>query len=238
MSWEYYDEDYEARRQATLRKLRRQMDAGEDLRPVVPTAGLKLSSTFWGQAWNKNLISYSDYESRLPRGRSYFRQGRVYNLEIIPGRATALVAGQRLYEVQIRFAPLDEAAWEELKRRCAGQAESVMDLLAGELGPEVMKIMTDPDIGLFPSPREIKFSCTCPDDASLCKHVAATLYGIGARLDERPQALFQLRHRDPAELIAHTQAVEPAAPPPAALEGVDLGQLFGIELEQDDPPHS
>lgn len=109
-----------------------------------------------------------------------------------------------------------------------------MDLLTGDLGPDVMKLMTAPEIGLFPSPREIKFGCTCPDDASLCKHVAATLYGIGATLDDRPQALFQLRRRDPANLVSEARATEWDGPPAAALEGVDLGHLFGIELSPDE----
>jgi len=56
--------------------------------------------------------------------------------------------------------------------------------------------------GLFPSPAEIKLSCSCPDWADMCKHVASALYGVGARLDQKPQLLFVLRGVDENELIA------------------------------------
>jgi uncharacterized Zn finger protein len=226
-----YFEEYEARRSKTKGEIARRQAGGEELHPVVPPDGMKLSTSFWGQAWNRNLESYADYEKRLPRGRSYFRQGRVYNLDFDGTAATALVAGQQVYEVRIDFKPLGDEAWEQLCERSAGQVHDVLDLLAGKLSPEMLRLVIDPEGGLFPSPREIKFGCTCPDWASLCKHVAATLYGIGATLDHTPEVLFLLRDCDPQALIS---TAEPTAPGEAPTLGqADLSALFGIDLAEE-----
>src|SRR5262249_2996082 len=89
--------------------------------------------------------------------------------------------------------------------------------------------------GLFPSPKEIKMSCSCPDWAGMCKHVAATMYGVGARLDASPELLFTLRAVDHLELIGHAVAEEnlnrtlDAAQ--GGLAGSDLGAIFGIDLD-------
>jgi uncharacterized Zn finger protein len=93
-----------------------------------------------------------------------------------------------------------------------------------------MKIITDHERGLFPKPKEIKFSCSCPDHAEMCKHVAATLYGVGVKLDTQPDLFFILRSADPTELIS-TNAITTPATSDAALAGEDLSALFGIELD-------
>ena len=199
---------------------------------VVPLHRMKLSTTFWGQAWNRNLESYMDYENRLPRGRTYLRQGQVYNLALEKGRIVSQVLGQRLYDVSISIQPLKSMRWRELKSRCAGQIGSLIDLLAGRLGEGVMALITDKADGLFPGPREIRFDCNCPDWADMCKHVAATLYAVSCELDHKPELLFLLRGVDHAELVAEAGSAltEPTAPPSAELDGADLSALFGIDL--------
>jgi uncharacterized Zn finger protein len=147
-------------------------------------------------------MAYSDYESRMPRGRSYFRAGKVMDLEITQGLVTAVVAGTRLYDIRITIAPIEAEEWDSLKQRCQGKIGALVELLSGALSDEVMREVTDPGHGLFPAPREMKPSCTCPDDAGLCKHVAATLYAVGSRFDEHPALLFTLRGVDPGEMIA------------------------------------
>lgn len=216
------------RAQAMARELERQ---GEVLEPVS-TKAKSIATSVWGQAWNRNLELYSDYKTRLPHGRSYLRNGYVLDLKVYPGRLTAKVHGAELYELGIQIAPLEPSRWDRLLERCHGQIESLLDLLQGKLSDAVMAVMTDPDTGLFPQPHEIKFSCNCLDWADLCKHSAAVLYGVGARLDRQPELLFTLRGVDHGDLVASAAASQQLAGD-GNLTGVDLGDLFGLDLEGD-----
>lgn len=234
--------DEESRVQRELEKRRA---AGESLRAEAPSHARNLSSTFWGQAWNRNLMAYSDYENRMPRGRSYFRAGKVMNLAIARGTVTATVAGTNIYDVRISITPLAAAAWKRLRQRCQGQIGGLMELLSGTLSEAVMREVTDLEHGLFPGPRDMKLSCSCPDYAGLCKHIAAALYAVGSRLDHSPALLFTLRGVDPQEMIA-TNAAEAVAHLTAAvkvddarsdaLAGADLEAMFGIEAAPEPPP--
>ncbi len=219
------------------KELEKRRAAGESLRAAVPTHTRNLSSTFWGQAWNRNLMAYSDYESRLPRGRSYFRSGKVLDLQIGKGVVTSTVAGTRIYEISITIAPLAAKAWAGLKQRCQGRIGGLVELLSGALSDEVMGEVTHLEHGLFPAPREMKLSCTCPDYAGLCKHLAATLYAVGSRLDDQPALLFTLRGVDAQEMVATNaaEAIDHLTAPAvvgdarsAALAGMDFGDVFGI----------
>jgi uncharacterized Zn finger protein len=196
--------------------------------------GRKIAHTFWGAAWCDNLETYSDFANRLPRGRSYARNGSVIDLAIEAGAVSALVAGSEVYTVGITVKPPRKALWSAIVAECTGKIGSLVDLLQGKLSPPVMAVVTREKTGLFPTPREIAFRCSCPDGAFMCKHVAAALYGVGARLDEEPALLFRLRRVDPEELIRHAAAPAGVAGQPAAdgaLVGADLSALFGIEIE-------
>ena len=199
-AWGDYVSVGEKRRQAqqTLAKLRKQ---GQSVAPVT-IEGRKIAKSFWGQSWCTNLERYSDYEYRLPRGRSYVRNGFVVDLQIAKGEITARVSGSDLYNVKIAIAPVKAACWKSVCRDCAGTIDSLVELLQGRLAKGVMERVCREGDGLFPSPDEIKLSCSCPDWADMCKHVAAALYGVGARLDEKPELLFVLRGVDENELIA------------------------------------
>ena len=240
MAWDwdsygdYVSADKKRRRAgADARKLEKQ---GRKLAPVHLT-GRSIANSFWGKAWCKNLESYSDYASRLPRGRSYLRQGAVLDLQIDRGSIKAVVSGTRLYEVAIGIDTLSKAAWTRLKQACAGQVGSLIDLLQGKLSASVMEIVTRKETGLFPKPGEIHLECSCPDWADLCKHVAAVLYGVGARLDESPELLFTLRGVDHLELIttaARSVTADLAAPgadKAATLDEGSLTEIFGIEID-------
>ena len=206
---------------------------GRLLSPVTLT-GRTVASSFWGKAWCANLESYRDYENRLPRGRSYVRSGAVLDLQIAPGRIAAVVAGSRPqpYTVEVHIKPLGTRLWSDLKRQCAGEIGSLIELLEGRLSDRVMGIVTDRNQGLFPAPKEIEMSCSCPDWATMCKHVAAVMYGVGARLDAQPELLFTLRNVEHGELIA--AATEFEVPKRDAqrktIEEADLAGVFGIEL--------
>src|SRR5882672_1097875 len=172
--------------------------------PVAPVTieGRKIVKNFWGQSWCTNLERYSDFASRLPRGRSYVCNGCVVDLQITKGKITAKVSGSELYDVAITIAPVAAKRWRAICRDCSGAIDSLVELLQGRLASGVMNRVCRQGDGLFPTPDEIKLSCSCPDWADMCKHVAAALYGVGARLDERPQLLFALRGVDETELIA------------------------------------
>jgi uncharacterized Zn finger protein len=239
MSWENYDDEYPAyesvaAKKAKAEKLAKKLAAkGEKLEPAV-VKGTKIASTFWGQAWNRNLESYQHYENRLPRGRSYVKHGAVIDLKVEEGLIKALVSGSSLYEVNIHIQPLNPTRWKELKTECSGQITSLVGLLQGKLPASVMAAVTHHDTGLFPEPKDIRFDCSCPDYADLCKHSAAAAYGVGARLDEKPELLFLLRGVDHTELIAGAGdaviAQSDAADVGAGLG--DLSDIFGIELDE------
>ena len=199
-AWRHYVPVAEKRRQAqpTLAKLRKQ---GQSVAPVT-IEGRTIAKSFWGKSWCTNLERYSDYEYRLPRGRSYVRNGFVVDLQIAKGEIMARVSGSDLYKIKITIAPVKAARWKAICRDCAGAIDSLVELLQGRLAKGVMDRVCREGDGLFPSPEEIKLSCSCPDWADMCKHVAAALYGVGARLDEKPQLLFVLRGVDENELLA------------------------------------
>ena len=196
-----------------------------------------MARSFWGKRWCAHLESISDYANRLPRGRTYARRGSIVHLEIDEGRVEAIVSGSRArpYRVTIGVKPLPAATWKAIKHSCAGQIGSILELLRGSLSDQVMAMVSDPDRGLFPKPRQIELGCSCPDWANMCKHVAAVLYGVGNRLDDSPELLFRLRGVDPAELIsAETVLPEGAAAGADTLAEDQLGDIFGIDLDADE----
>jgi uncharacterized Zn finger protein len=160
------------------------------------------------------------------------------HIDIQPGLVEALVSGSQLYKIKVGFKPVDKKKWQQLCKECAGGIGSLMELLSGKLSDRVMGVMTRKETGLFPAPAEIDLNCSCPDWADMCKHVAAVLYGVGARLDETPELLFTLRGADHRELVSQASAVETltagsgkdAAP---TLAEDDVAAVFGIELEEE-----
>ena len=202
MSWNSrYDYDWRPyipvaeRRRLAAKKIAKLKKAGRKISPVE-IAGRKITTTFWGDAWSQNLESYSDYANRLPRGRTYVRNGSLIDLQIEAGRVRALVSGSEIYQVDVKIKRLAKPRWSDIKGQCAGQIDSLVELLQGSISKGVMEIVTRKGKGLFPAPREISLDCSCPDWATMCKHVAATLYGVGARLDHKPElALHPARRR-------------------------------------------
>lgn len=214
---------------------------GEAVQPVAAaTPRGKIAASFWGQAWCEHLESYSDYVNRLPRGRTYLRNGSVLHLAIEQGAIKAMVMGSELYEQMVRIQPLPKSKWEALKERCQGKIGSLVELLQGKLSSEIMAIVTDRNGGLFPAPNEIRLDCSCPDWADLCKHLAAVLYGVGARLDECPELLFKLRGVDHTELIqADASALvtgQASSSGRRRLSVASVNDVFGIEMVAEDVP--
>ncbi len=236
--WRPYVSAAERRRKAILQmeKLRKK---GMPVSPVR-IEGRQIARTFWGKAWCEHLEKFSDYENRLPRGRTYVRNGSVCHLDIKKGEVQAKVMGSHLYEVKVRIKALRDERWKGVKETCKGQVSSLLDLLRGKISERVMGVVTDRDRGLFPTPKEISLDCSCPDWAEMCKHVAGVLYGVGARLDEQPELLFLLRGVNHEELVGSAQAAGVIAKGEKGgkhkkLSNGDIGEVFGIELAAPPP---
>ncbi len=221
------------RREKAARKVAQLQKKGKVIEPVE-ISGRKIARSFWGEAWCNHLERFSDFENRLPRGRTYVRNGSVCHLAIATGRIEAIVSGSSLYDIRIDIAPLSAVKWKKLREQCSGRIGSLLELLQGRFSDQVMDIVSDRDRGLFPQPGEIGMHCNCPDWAGLCKHLAAVLYGVGARLDERPELLFELRGVDHEELITadlDMSGVIGDGRGRRRLESDDLSALFGVQID-------
>jgi len=236
MSYEYWKPHVPAaeRRAQAEKVVTKAKKAGQDMHPVR-IESRAIARTFWGKAWCDNLEAYSDFENRLPRGRTYVRNGSVIDLKIEPGKVRALVMGSSLYTIEIHITAVPDTHWKSLAKECTGSIASLIELLQGKLSKAVMERICQPKTGLFPTPRDIQLGCSCPDWAMMCKHVAAVLYGVGARLDAQPELLFTLRQVDANDLVA--QAAElpvKTRKTPArskVLDDSQLADVFGIVMD-------
>ena len=225
------------RRRKAAREVEKLRKKGHPVAPVV-IEGRKIVTTFWGKAWCDNLESYHDFENRLPRGRTYVRNGSVLDLQITPLEVRAMVSGSSIYRISVGIAAVPKARWQAICSDCAGGIDSLVELLQGRFSKGDMERLCRQDKGLFPKPSEIKFSCSCPDYASMCKHVAAVLYGIGSRLDEKPELLFHLRAVDKNDLVNHLDTALPLAKKGPeggkVLKTDDISALFGLDMADGD----
>ena len=241
MSW-WYDQpqmnaaEKRAKAAREAEKLRRD---GKPLQPIV-VEGRQIARTFWGKAWCDHIEQLSDFESRLSKGKTYARNGSIIHLDVQPGRVEAIVSGQSTYEISIDIDPLPPERWEAIKDQCAGRVGSLVELLQGNLSAEVMRVLVDPQTGMFPDVDDFRLDCSCPDFARLCKHLAACLYGVGARLDDSPELLFTLRGVDHLELLdsagsaaSNVLGRDGAGEPTIADDA--LAEIFGIDLALEPP---
>lgn len=243
MSWSHQWAPYVpvARRRANASSFAAKL-AKKEKRSLAPVTieGRKIVQTFWGQSWCDNLEAYGDFANRLPRGRTYVRNGSVVDLQIERGEVKAYVSGSQVYRVEVSIGVLKPADWKRICEDCSQSIESVIDLLRGRFDKSVMERLTRQNGGLFPKPKEISLKCSCPDYAVLCKHVAAVLYGVGARLDTAPEMLFALRGVNHLELASQAiakgnldRALDAGSSDELAAD--DLGAMFGIELDEAPP---
>lgn len=222
------------RREQAAKKIKEAQKKGKKLNPIN-IEGRAIAKTFWGKAWCDNLERYSDYENRLPRGRTYVRGGAVIDLQVFDGKVEAQVMGSSLYDVSIIVKPMSKEKWHKLIEVSAGKIDSLIELLLGKFSKAVMSIMIDRDAGLFPSPSEMTMECSCPDHADMCKHLAAVLYGIGAAIDNQPEWLFTLRqvdHRELRALAVKNDLFNGEQTGSHVIDESDLSTLFNIEIEE------
>jgi uncharacterized Zn finger protein len=225
------------RRATARRKMAKLAKKGQDIQPVE-ISGRIIARSFWGKGWCEHLESFGDYSNRLPRGRTYARNGSVCHLGLKKGSAEAYVSGSDIYSIKVTFQPLPKAKWNALKKQCSGKIGSLLELLQGQLSDEVMGVVTHKKNGLFPLPGEINYRCSCPDGASMCKHIAAVIYGIGARLDDQPELLFLLRGVEHQELIdtkaatANITGGKSRKNRRRTIASDSLADVFGVELDE------
>jgi uncharacterized Zn finger protein len=241
----YYDRGWRPqvsmseRKLQALRKIEQLRKKGHAVSPVK-IEGRAIATTFWGKAWCENLERYSDFANRLPRGRTYARNGSVIDLQIGPAEVKALVSGSSVYQVEVKITPVGKTRWKSICKDCAGAIDSLVELLQGRLSERVMERICRENTGLFPSAKEIDFSCSCPDWAFMCKHVAAVLYGIGARLDRQPELLFRLHKLHENELIRSTgtdlRLTRKGINSATILSTDNLSELFGLDLAHSRAP--
>ncbi len=193
------------KKQASQKQIETLKKKHVDLDPVV-IEGRTIAHSWWGKAWNTNLEQYADYSNRIARGRSYVRSGAVIDLKIETGVVKALVQGseRKPYTVEIVIAPLSQKIWESILDVSEHQIGSLAELVEGRFPKDFESLFQSNTSGLFPATKEITFNCTCYDWASMCKHVTAVLYGIGARLDDDPTLFFKLRAIDFEVLLQKT----------------------------------
>jgi uncharacterized Zn finger protein len=231
----YYYDDEEFPQYITVverrRKAERHAARLESASPIVIN-GAQIAKTFWGKSWCLNLERYSDYANRLPRGRTYVRSGCVVDLQVAAGEVNALVSGSELYTVEIEISPIPKARWTAVCHDCAGAIDSLVELLEGRFSKVTMERLCRQKTGLFPMPSEMKFDCSCPDSARMCKHVAAVLYGVGARLDENPELLFKLRDVNQQDLVTNASRSMTKPRTARVLENASLSELFEIEIAE------
>ena len=238
--WEYprYVSVAEKREKAE-KKLKKLRKKNPHINPIA-IEGSAIARTWWGKAWNRNLESYADYSNRIGRGRSYVRHGAVLDLQIDSGKVESLVQGSRSkpYSITVQIKAMGKENWKEMKAASEGKLDSLQELLAGKFPKALGEVFTTQGKGLFPSPKEISFQCSCPDVASMCKHVAATLYGIGARLDQDPELFFTLRQVKMKDLVSEavegkTRDLLKKAGKKSArvIDDADLADVFGIDME-------
>lgn len=229
----YYEDEFPEYISVGERRRKAQREAAKlgNASPII-IQGSRIAKTFWGKSWCQNLERYSDYANRLPRGRTYVRSGCVVDLRIASGTVQARVSGSRVYQVTVNVDAFPKMRWNSVCQDCAGAIDSLVELLEGRFSKLTMERLCREKTGLFPFPAEMKFDCTCPDSARMCKHVAAVLYGIGARLDENPELLFTLRNVDQQDLITNAGIHMKKAKVTKALETDNLSELFGIDIAE------
>lgn len=237
------------RRAKALRQAEKLIKKLGRLEPVA-VDGRTLARSWWGKSWNQNLERYSDFANRLPRGRSYLSNGMVLDLRIEKEMIKGIVAGtaSTSYQITIRIQAISTPAWKRLVEKAMGKIETLQSLLAGKFPEDLKGLFFAKDSGLFPAPNEIKLDCSCPDWATMCKHVAAVLYGVGARLDVSPELFFTLRgvnmdalisqvaKKETEKLLSRQPGKSSRIIQPSDSRLSDISALFGVSLAADAPP--
>ena len=211
---------------------------GRMLTPAL-VEGRTIARTWWGKAWVSNIERYADFSNRVGRGKRYVRAGCVIDLQVSKSRIEAVVQGSRKkpYEVSVYIEPMGDEAFAALLERCSTRADSLESLVAGDFPQEMKNQLTAGRDGIFPAPALVRFDCSCPDSALMCKHIAAAIMGVAPLLDANPLLLFELRGINTQDLVKRSveqklnlMLANADAPSPRILDVSDdeLTRLFGV----------
>ncbi len=222
------------------KKLKKLQKKDPSINPIT-IEGKHIANTWWGKAWINNLKYYADYDNRLSRGRSYVKNGLVIHLAIKKSEIEAMVIGTSStpYKIKININKLNENKWKKITELSHKQLHSLSELIDGIFPQELSDIFSNKSEGIFPSTKEMRFDCSCPDWANMCKHVSASLFATGKRLDEDPALIFKLRGVDINDLINKAVEKEVASISKKSnstpenkltLSEKKLGLLFNIKL--------
>jgi uncharacterized Zn finger protein len=198
-----------------------------EVQPVQVKHRMKLAVSFWGRAWCRYIETYHELDQRYNQGRSLLRSGAVLDLVITVGKVNARVFDGEWYSVALGFVPMEVEKWAEFVAKGGGKIDSVLSLLAGKVPAAVAELIADYECGLFPATNEISFSCSCLDDARVCRHSTAVLYSLGVRFDETPDLFFVLRRVDPQDLV---QGLSKELGKEQS-DSAELGKLFEVDFE-------
>ena len=171
----------------------------------------EFASSWWAQRWIRVLERFG-WSARLNRGRSYARHGNVLDIDVQPGLVRAKVQGSRKqpYKVEIGLKPLSRGDWDKVFALLRKKAIYAARLLSGEMPRDIEEIFAAAGVPLFPkSGEDLIMSCTCPDWASPCKHVAAVYYVLGSEFDRDPFLLFELRGKNKEQVMAALRGQRP-----------------------------
>lgn len=159
---------------------------------------LKYGKTWWGQQW-LNALEKIDYSNRLPRGRNYAAKGAVESIDIKNNEIRARVAGSRPtpYKVKMTVPLFSATQQSQLLNAIQKKKLLISRLLNRQLPASVLSIAKDFDIQIFPkSWQDIEMSCSCPDWAVPCKHIASVVYKMADQIDQNPFLVFELHGFD------------------------------------------
>ncbi|MEO0933810.1 MAG: SWIM zinc finger family protein [Cyanobacteria bacterium J06641_2] len=193
----------------------------------------KFSRTWWGDKFIQALEDISD-ESRLKRGRSYARNGKVKSFSIQENCISAKVKGsvnpyfgvykEPTYKINIEIKPIAKTKWKQAIDKLSSKASVVSRLLLNEVPENIEDTFSELGLNLLPhSQEDFKTNCSCPDYANPCKHIAGVYYLVASQLDQNPFLLFELRGLSKTEL----QNKLAASP---------LGKALSSELDTEEIP--
>ena len=193
----------------------------------------QFSRTWWGQRFIAALEEFTD-EARLGRGRSYASNGRIIEYTLSKGTVTAKVRGsinpyfgvykEPIYKTSITIKAITSNDWAKVIRQIASRADLITKLLMNEMPDTIEDAFSGLGLHLLPhSERDFETSCSCPDWANPCKHIAGVYYLLASALDNDPFLMFELRGLSREDL--HTE-----------LTRSPLGKILASALDSDEEP--
>lgn len=163
----------------------------------------KQAKTWWGQRFIAALEDFTD-SGRLARGRSYSSDKRIKQWLLVKGQVQAKIRGntnpyfgvykEPTYKVSVEMTHFTDVQWKKIIARLSERASFISRLLVNEIPETIETVFAENKVHLLPtSYKDFKVSCSCPDYAVPCKHIAGVCYRLAGLLDQDPFLLFEMR---------------------------------------------